>query len=410
MNVRISKADRSVRGTIQLPPSKSIYNRVRIIRALCDIPFRIFPEASANDSIVLNRLLESDSSTLNAEDGGTTYRFMTAYLAQKPGSWMLTGNERMKQRPIGILVDALCQLGGDIRYEDKEGFPPLKINGKTLKGGKLKINGEVSSQFISALILIAPVIQGGLELELEGEVISDSYIQMTLSLMKEFGVKHEWKENTIKVIEQKYKFIEKDFTVEPDWSSASYWYEIAALADDANIILTGFKKDTIQGDSIIAELMKEFGIETSLTSEGIRLHKVQTKLPEIFSYNFKACPDLVQTIAVTCTALNITAEFKGLQSLKIKETDRLDALKRELEKIGTEVEINGSVFTINPSVIVDNSSISFETYNDHRMALSFAPLALKLSEVEIRKPEVVKKSYPKFLDDLETVGFTIQKS
>jgi 3-phosphoshikimate 1-carboxyvinyltransferase len=406
MNVRISKADKSVRGTIQLPPSKSIYNRVQIIRALCDTPFKIFPEPAANDSVLLENLLKDDSASLNAEDAGTTFRFLTAYLAQKPEEWLLTGSARMKERPIWILVDALRELGADIKYEGKEGFPPLRIKGKKLKGGKIKIKGNVSSQFISALLMIAPVIEGGIQLDLEGEVLSKPYIKMTLALMQEFGVNHEWKNSIIKVWKQVY--VGKDFNVEPDWSSASYWYEIAALANEVAIELSSLERNSIQGDAIVTELMKTFGVETTYTAEGIRLHKIKSKLPESFSYSFKSNPDLAQTLAMTCAALKVKANLSGVQSLRIKETDRLNALKTELEKTAAEILIEGSQITINPNIQKTTSKISFETYKDHRMALSLAPLALKFEAVEIRNSDVIKKSYPGFFNDLEKVGFSIQ--
>jgi 3-phosphoshikimate 1-carboxyvinyltransferase len=407
MNVRISKADKSVHGTIQLPPSKSIYNRVLIIQSLCNKTFNIFPQPTAHDTFLLNNLLNSDSATLNAADAGTTFRFLSAFLAQKPGEWLLTGTERMNERPIGILVDALNQLGAEISYAGKAGFPPLKINGRKLRGGYLKINGGVSSQFISALLLIAPVIEGGVKIELEGKIQSEPYIKMTLSLMEEFGIEYKWNQNIINIRQQEYTG--KDYTVEPDWSSASYWYELVALSDDANIILTGITRESIQGDAIVSELMKQVGVESSIINKGIQLRKVKTELPELFSFNFSSCPDLAQTMATTCAALKIKAELQGVQSLRIKETDRLTALKAELEKTGSIVEVNSSTLTIKDFVLKPgNSKISFETYNDHRMALALSPLSLKFPEIEIKNSEVVKKSYPGFFKDLEDLGFALQ--
>jgi len=408
MIARIEKKDKSVRGVIHLPPSKSIYNRVLIIRALCGGHFEISPAPSANDSLLLEKLLKTDASVMDAEDAGTSFRFLTAYLSQKPGEWLLTGTERMKERPVGILVNALKQLGAEIEYAEKENFPPLRIRGKKLKSGKVEIDGSVSSQFISALLLIAPVIEGGLQLNLKGEISSRPYIEMTLQLMKEFGVGSNWKGNSIAVEEQKY--IANDFFVEGDWSAASYWYEIAALADEADITLTGLKENSLQGDSVISEIMRQFGVETEFTDKGIRITKQgTTNLPKTFSYNFQSCPDLVQTMAVTCAALGVEAEMSGIENLRIKETDRLNALQSELKQLGIQSQVDSSIFNLSTGNLKpQTSNFKFQTYNDHRMAMCLAPIALKLGAVEIENSEVVKKSYLEFWNDLSSAGFDVK--
>jgi 3-phosphoshikimate 1-carboxyvinyltransferase len=406
MNYRVSKKDKSLKGKISLTSSKSISNRLLIIQALCTGKFRIENLATANDTVLLQQLLGSHSNVLDAQDAGTTFRFLTAYLSQKPGAWLLTGTERMQQRPVGILVDALRKIGAEISYGDKEGFPPLKITGKKLFGGEVIVDGSVSSQYISALLLIAPTLEEGLKIQLKGEVFSRSYIEMTLKLMHEFGIEHEWNGNIISISHQLYK--PKDITVEADWSAASYWYEMAALADEVDLTLTGLNINSIQGDSVIAEILKSFGLETEYKKNKIRITKKTIPLPEKFIFNVQSCPDLLQTLAVTCAALGVEAEFSGIKNLRIKETDRLQALQNELEKIGSEIKISNDQLSIFNSQLRIPDSI-LQTYNDHRMAMSLAPLALKLGEVEIDNPEVVKKSYPDFWSDLKKVGFEVEQ-
>jgi 3-phosphoshikimate 1-carboxyvinyltransferase len=398
MIVRVSKKDKSVKGNIHLPPSKSIYNRVLIIRALCGADFHISPVATANDSVLLQKLLKSTDSIINAEDAGTAFRFLTAFLSQKSREYFLTGTDRMRQRPIGILVEALRKLGADISYVEKDGYPPLRIHGKKLTAREIEIDGSVSSQFISALLMIAPTIQGGIQLNIQGEISSKPYIDMTLRLMKEFGVNSEWNGSRILVKEQRYR--PKDFIVEADWSAASYWYEMAALSEEADISLIGLKKDSIQGDVVIADIMTRFGVQTDYVGDRIRIWKKSQSLPKLFSYDFKSCPDLFQTMAATCAALNIQTDIRGVENVRIKETDRIEAIETELKKIR-----DSSTAEINPF-----SPIKFQTRNDHRMAMCLAPLALKFGEVEIENPEVVSKSYPGFWNDLEKAGFVVEAS
>ena len=422
MNYRISKKDKTLKGTINLTPSKSISNRVLMIRALCRDHFPIVNLATANDTLLLQKLLSTTSGILNAEDAGTTFRFLTSYFAQKPGEWSLTGSNRLKERPVGILVNALRNLNADIEFSEKENFPPLNINGKKLIGGILEMKGSISSQFVSSLLMIAPTLEKGLIVKLKGEVTSKPYIKMTLDLMKQFGIKYEWKEHEISVMRQDYK--PARITIENDWSAASYWYEMAALADDVDLKIVGLQKNSLQGDSVIAEIMNQFGVETEFIQDGIRLTKKYpansssvspltshntTASSTPFSYDFQAHPDLVQTLAVTCAALGTKGEFRGVQNLRLKETDRLNALQAELKKIGAETSISDYAFQMKEFKKPHTNHFAFHTYHDHRMAMSFAPLALTLGEVEIENPEVVKKSYPEFWDDLQSVGFEIQK-
>jgi 3-phosphoshikimate 1-carboxyvinyltransferase len=395
MIARISKKDKSVTGTIHLPSSKSIYNRVLIIRALSGVDFHISPIPSANDSILLQKLLKSDNSIINAEDAGTTFRFLTAYLSQRPGEYFLTGTDRMKQRPIRILVEALKQLGAEIDYVEKEGYPPLKIRGQKLKGREIEIDGSESSQFISALLMIAPTIERGVQLNIKGEISSRSYIEMTLHLMKEFGVHAERSGSGILVKEQRYT--PKDFIVESDWSAASYWYEVAALSEAANISLIGLAKNSIQGDEMIRTIMTPFGVQTHYIEDGIIILKEKPGHPELFSYDFKSCPDLFQTMAATCAALNIQTDIRGIENVRIKETDRIIAIENELKNVKYHSSVERKASAL----------MKFQTYNDHRMAMCIAPLALKFGEIEIENPDVVRKSYPNYWNDLVLAGFNV---
>jgi len=410
MVYRISKKDKTLKGTVGLTSSKSISNRVLIIRALCRDQFSISNLATAGDTQLLQKLLNSPGEIINAEDAGTTFRFLTAYLAQEPGNWLLTGTDRMKKRPVGILVDALRTLGAEISFTEKENFPPLKINGRKLKGGNMEIDGSISSQFISALLLVAPILNEGLTILIEGEISSRPYIEMTLSIMKQFGVHREWKGNIISIGHQDYR--PATISIENDWSAASYWYEMASLSDDVDLILEGLKQNSAQGDSIIAALMEQFGIKTEYLQQGIRLtkkSKTDFKFPANYSRNFIFHPDLFPAIAVTCAALEIPAEFSGVKNLRIKESDRMKAMQVELIKIGVVCEISDFGFRIADFENVQTSIFKFQTYLDYRIAMSLAPLALKYGAVEIENPDVVNKSYPDFWDDLRSVGFVVEE-
>jgi len=381
MNYRISHPDKKIKGTIELTASKSESNRALIIQALCSEKFEIKNLATAQDSTILNKILQDPGADIiDVGPAGTTMRFLTAYFSTKMGTRVITGSERMKKRPIGILVEALRSLGAQIEYMEKEGFAPLKITGKILKGGEVEMDGNVSSQFISALLLIAPELQNGLVIKFKGDVTSRPYINMTLLMMEEFRVYGQWHENSISVSKQNYhKKSEADYVykIEADWSAASYWYAITALAEEAELVIKGLNHPSIQGDAIVADVFSFFGVKTEYIEGGIRLTKCRVK-DEHFGFDFSDCPDLAQTVAVVVSALNIPAFFNGLHTLRIKETDRIIALKNELKKIGTEVEIvNDNSIKINPeSLIVDPGIIT--TYEDHRMAMAFAALSLKL--------------------------------
>lgn len=412
MIYRISHPNNKINTTINLTTSKSESNRVLIIQALTSTPFTIHNIAKAKDTQTLHELLQLSKNgegvkVLDVGPAGTTMRFLTAYLAITPGEYILTGSKRMKERPIGILVDALRQLGADISYEENEGFPPLRIKGKTLTGSEVRINGSVSSQYITALLLIAPVLPQGLSLILEGEIASVPYIQMTLKIMEYFGVKSNWTENVIRVEKQEYKA--KDYTIEADWSAASYWFEIAALAEEAEIIITGLLQKSLQGDSAVAEISKHFGIETEFGSNSIRLIKHPSSTIPPFNYDFSNCPDIAQTLAVIAAGSGVKAELSGLASLKIKETDRILALINELGKC----HIQAKESTLNILSVEKGSpgspSTPIKTYEDHRMAMAFAPLALSVGKIDIEEPGVVEKSYPAFWEDLKKAGFIIEE-
>ena len=398
----IKAESKIINGEVNLTASKSESNRVLIIRALCEEFFPIHNLAAAKDTETMIKLLADEGSVKDVGPAGTTMRFLTAYYANTPGTWTLTGSERMKNRPIAILVDALKQLGAKIEYLERDGCPPMKIEGGNLKGGKISIDGSVSSQYLSALIMIAPTLPGGLEMELTGKIASIPYLKMTLALIAEFGAKYTFEGNTIKIEEGKYQ--SKEFTVEADWSAASYWYQIAALADEAEITLKGLKEVSLQGDSAIVDMYTKFGVESTFNGNQVTLKKSQNLNPDSFDYDFSDCPDVAQTLAATLVGLNIKGHFKGLESLRIKETDRIAAIKKELEKFGSSIDIlPDDEIQINNSTIKDFKG-SIETYDDHRVAMSIAPLCLKVNQVEIEEPNVVAKSYPDFWKDLSNKG------
>ena len=413
----ISHPSKKINGSICLTASKSESNRALMIQALCSEKFEIKNLATAEDTVTLNRILnqqqlsDNNQQIIDVGAAGTTMRFLTAYFSTQKGTFILTGSDRMKKRPIGILVDALRGLGAEIEYLENEGFPPLKIVGKALRGGEVVIDGSVSSQFVSALLLIAPELQTGLVIKFKGEVISRPYINMTLKMMEEFRVYGQWHANSISVSKQNYhrkSDVDYAYQVEADWSSASYWYAIAALSEQVDLSIMGLNHPSLQGDAIVADLFTFFGIKTEYISGGIRITKNRFK-DEHFGFDFSDCPDIAQTIAVVVSALNIPALFNGLHTLRIKETDRIEALKIELNKIGTSVEIlNDTSVKITPQTVDFKTSVTISTYDDHRMAMAFSALALKLDSVSIADPEVVKKSYPNFWTDLKSVGFELK--
>jgi len=417
MKYKISHPTKKLFGSVELTSSKSESNRALIIQALCSERFEINNLATAEDTVVLHRILNSlpiPGSEIIHDVGasGTAMRFLTAFFSTKPGTHILTGSERMKKRPVGILVNALRDLGASIEYMGEEGFPPLKIMGKQLSGAEIEMDGNVSSQFISALLLISPELQNGLVIKFKGEITSRPYVNMTLKMMEEFRVYGQWHDNYISVSKQKYHKKSEPyylFEVEADWSSASYWYAIAALAKEVDFEIHGLKHPSLQGDAVVADIFTFFGIKTYYTPDGIHLTKIKGRKVH-FGFDFYDCPDLAQTIAVVVSALNIPALFNGLHTLRIKETDRIIALKNELNKLGVDVEIlNDNAMEITPPSSI-NCNASIVTYDDHRMAMAFAALAIKLDSITIEHPEVVKKSYPDFWKDLKSVGFTIEET
>ncbi|WP_266202782.1 3-phosphoshikimate 1-carboxyvinyltransferase [Pontibacter kalidii] len=391
-------------GSIKLPASKSEANRALIIAALSGQESQLHNLSEANDTQLLQRLLKSDAETIDAEDAGTVMRFLTAYYAVTGQQKTLTGTERMCQRPIKILVEALRELGASIAYLGEEGYPPLKLNGFKGSGQKyLKVRSDISSQYISALLMIAPLLPEGLELELEGKIGSRPYIEMTLSLMQHFGVTADFSGNTITVKPQKYK--SAAFTVESDWSASSYWYSLVALAQEADITLLGLKEQSFQGDRAIVDIMYRLGVYTEFIEGGVRLLKKEHE--HHISLDFSDCPDLAQTVVALCAGMGIAVDMTGLESLRIKETDRIQALQIEVLSLNASLqEVTPGVFHLKPGIL-QKKELSFRTYQDHRMAMAFAPLAL-LQPVEIQEPSVVRKSYPRFWEDLEKVGFEIK--
>lgn len=407
MIYKISKPDKTLKGIITLDGSKSISNRVLIIKALSGQDFPIHHLSTSDDTQTLIRLLNSQDAVLDAGPAGTTFRFLTAYLALREGTQILTGSARMKQRPIGILVDCLRKLGAQIEYREKEGYPPIEIHAPKalLRDAHIQIPAGVSSQYISALLMVAPTLPDGLRLQLEGEMVSRPYIEMTLKTMARFGVQHTWEGDTIHVPQQNYEA--QSFTVEADWSAASYYYALAAFSDSVDLYLNGLQQDSWQADAAIVEIMERFGVQTTFTDEGVHLQKTAAQ-PETFDYDFLNCPDIAQTLAVVCAGRHCSGKLQGLQTLKIKETDRVQALINELAKIGvTAADIAEHQMHIHRSEKPKADSPTFATYHDHRMAMIFATLALVVGEVQIEDPLVVGKSYPAFWEDLKKLGFGV---
>ena len=408
MKYIVSKADTSLKGNIILPSSKSIANRALIIHALSYSPFPIENLSDSDDTKVMEQVFNSNSNQFDIGHAGTAMRFLTAFLSQIVGEWTITGSDRMKQRPIGILVDALAKLGARIEYLENEGFPPLKIYGSHLKGCVLELDGSISSQYISALLMIAPTIEDGLTLRLKNKTTSRPYIEMTLKLMEQFGVKHVWKGNEIRISEQKYRT--RPFSVEADWSGASYWYQMAVLAEEVDVELVGLRTQSLQGDAVLAQWFEQLGIQTTGTEQGSRLTKNGQALPKFLQLNFIENPDVSQTFAVLCVMKQIPFHFTGLETLKIKETNRIAALQDELAKFGAQLTepAQGELKWDGTFSLERQALPEIETYHDHRMALAFAPACQLSGPVAILDPMVVTKSYPGYWEDLKKVGFEIE--
>ncbi len=401
-----------VEARVEGTASKSISNRLLIINALSKGKIDIQNLSDSSDSQTLIQALSLISKngkiTVDVSDAGTSFRFLTALLSLTEGEFLLTGSSRMKQRPVGILVDALQQLGADIQFAEQLGFPPLLIKGKSLSGGKILIESNQSSQYISALMMIGVNMANGLEIELSDQIVSKPYLQMTSSLMERCGAKVEWDGSKIKIHPGEYR--STSIRVENDWSSASYWCAIAALSEEADLFLKGLSGDSIQGDAIIVDLMKTFGVETTFSNEGVRLTSTFVKQPEHFSFDFTDYPDLAMTVAAVCVAKRIPATLSGLKNLVIKESDRLQSMKLELEKMNCHIEINTDSLIITPTGFVAKEIIQFKTHGDHRMAMSLAPLALTGIQVQLDNETVVTKSYPSFWEELTSAGFILNKS
>lgn len=407
MNYVIHAPAASWKTSVQLPASKSICNRALILNALSYSPYEIQNLSDCDDTDVMVKALNSNDSHFDVKAAGTAMRFLTAFLSKVVGEWTITGTERMKNRPIRILVDALNAVGAKIEYLEKEGFPPLRIMGSALQGGEISLDGGVSSQYISALLMIAPLMEKGLTLHLQGKVISKPYIHLTLQLMKQYGVESEWVGSTIKVAPQSYRPL--PYTVESDWSAASYWYEMMALSQQAEIELKGLFKESLQGDAAGAKLFAQLGVATDYKAGGVVLRKNGNVCQKLI-YDFVNEPDLAQTFVTTCAFMDIPFRFTGLQSLKIKETDRIEALKCELRKLGYVLtDTNGSILEWNGERCEPEAHPVITTYEDHRMAMTFAPASLVRKEgIEIAHPEVVSKSYPHFWENLESAGFVVE--
>ena len=419
MNLTLHKSTIQKQSFIKVTGSKSESNRLLLLQAL-------YPElnikniSNSDDSQLMMSALESKSEVIDIHHAGTAMRFLTAFFAIQEGkSIVLTGSKRMKERPIKILVDALRDLGADIDYKENEGFPPLKITGKKLTKSKIKLQANVSSQYISALLLIASKLENGIELTLEGQITSVPYIKMTLGLLEEIGVETFFVNSVIAIKPNTQNLQPKTLVVESDWSSASYYYSIVAISEiGTQITLSSYKENSLQGDSALVDIYKHFGVETTCSYNKITIKKSKmVNCQSLIELDLANAPDIAQTIAVTCFALGIPCHLKGLHTLKIKETDRLVALKTEIEKLGGHVEITNKSLHLKPNTLflqktssphLEGLGKAVATYNDHRMAMAFAPLALKRSLI-IEDAMVVSKSYPSFWDDLKSVGFKISQ-
>jgi 3-phosphoshikimate 1-carboxyvinyltransferase len=404
-----------IEATIRLTGSKSESNRALIIAALSKGIISVENLSDAADTVILNGILErlaatpGTSTTVDVGHAGTAMRFLTAYLSTINGDFELTGSKRMKERPIKLLVEALWTLGASISYLDENGYPPLQIKGgfKQLTNA-VQIKGDVSSQYLSALLIIASSLEKGLSLQIIGELTSEPYVRMTLKMLEEAGITHTWGQHVIKIEQQTFK--PATLIVEPDWSAASYWYSIAALVPGTSIKLPNLREQSLQGDSRIQQLMAPLGVITSRTDHGIQIKSSATVVESNSDIiDLKDCPDLAQTIIVCAAAKGLDLRFTGLETLKIKETNRIKALQNELAKIGVELKEDNLVYTLNTAKLHFPEHVVIRTYDDHRMAMAFAPLSILITNLEIEDMDVVEKSYPDFWKDLELAGFTIKE-
>lgn len=408
--MKISKPNsEKITGIIQLVSSKSESNRALIIQALCDEKITIKNISTSDDTYTLKLLLDSykNNNVLDAHHAGTTYRFLVAFLSCQVGEWTLTGSDRMKERPIKILVETLRKNGANINYLEKDGYPPLLIKGSNIDLSNIEIDGSTSSQYISALLLLGPSMEKATTITFIDRVISKPYINMTLAIMDYFGAKTKWENGSILI--EKTPYETNSLSIESDWSAASYWYQIVSLNNDSSVEIEGLKKQSFQGDSEVANLFSQLGVETIYKDKSISIYNNKSTPLNKIELNLNNTPDLAQTIICACAGLGIEATISGLETLVIKETNRLEALKNELKKFSIDLEIieNHTLYLKGGQTITTPRS-TIETYNDHRMAMSFAPLSLIVGAFRINNPEVVSKSYPNYWKDLERVGFKIQ--
>ena len=396
----LTKSDKwQMSGSVGISASKSESNRLLLINALASRKMVLNNLSTARDTQTMTSLLEERTQLWDVKDAGTTMRFLTAFLAIKGEEDVITGTERMQQRPIGPLVDCLRSLGADVTYLNKEGYPPMRITAlKKQALDHIQIPGNISSQYISALLMIAPVLPNGLTITMTTEIFSRPYIEMTLKLMEKYGVKYNWEGQMIRIKPQKYEASEREYTVESDWSGASYWYAFVALGE-GELFLPNLRQDSTQGDQAIALIMSKLGVKTEYESKGVRILKLPKHVQEM-ELDFKECPDLAQTVMVAAVK-GVKLVMTGLESLKIKETDRVLALTNELAKIGAVLTESDNTWTLIPSSSLPDS-VEIATYEDHRMAMAFAPLCCEM-DVTIEEPDVVKKSYPEYWDEVEKI-------
>ena len=405
MLLNINHPSQNCLGSLNITGSKSETNRLLLLQALYP-GLTIENRSNSDDSVAMNHALTTDSSLIDIHHAGTAMRFLTAFFATQEGrEIVLTGSSRMQERPIGVLVDALRRLGAQIAYEKKEGYPPLRISGKALKGGAVSLPANISSQYISALLLIAPHLEEGLNLSLEGEITSLPYLKMTLALLERVGVHSQFEDKRIKINQQR-KIAYQTQVVESDWSSASYHFSCVALSSAGRIVLSSYRQDSLQGDAVLIDVYKKLGVDTRFENDQMILEKIKDfELPKTITLDLVEAPDIAQTIAVSCYGLGVACNLTGLHTLKIKETDRLIALENELSKLGAQIRVTEE--SLHLSADQDfKANQTIATYSDHRMAMAFAPLALKISH-QIAEANVVTKSYPDFWNDLEAIGFEL---
>jgi 3-phosphoshikimate 1-carboxyvinyltransferase len=387
----------SLKGNINLPASKSISNRILIIEALAQTHFSVKNLSKAKDTEVLKAALDKNEIITDVGPAGTAMRFLTAFYASQPGEKILTGSDRMKNRPINILVDALRKLGAEITYLEKEGYPPLRIDGRRLQGGTLKVAGNISSQFITALMLIGPTLPQSLIIEIEGDPLSRPYILMTQALMQSCGAQVEINEQRIEIMPGRYR--SKDYEIEQDWSAAAFWMAFAVAGRKVDFTLLNLKPQSIQGDQSCVELFEALGVSCEYTEKGLRVRKGEAANKNV-EWNLRDHPDLVQPASIAAAIGKINLTMHGLDNLRLKETDRINAVETELKKIGIKATVNGHSMTINAGEMT-NPSQYFEAYDDHRMVMAIAPLSLVFDEIIIENPLVVSKSYPSFWKEVE---------